>query len=160
MANYLTSVITASFVCAVVSSLLKDNGTGKTAKAVVNIVMLSVMIIPIINGISNFSHDLAIPVINDEYRHSIDNKENEIILYRQWLARVTASELSDEIEKSVKSGTGITVRVECPWHTEGENVVFDKIKIYTASEKRYYERIVNYVKLHFSLECECQEEVE
>ena len=160
MANYLTMVVTASFFCTLISSLLGERGVSKTAGAVVNIVMLAVVIIPILGAVKNFYSELAIPVINEEYRHSIDNKENETLLYREWLARVTAIGLSEEIEASVKSGTGISVRVECPWHTEGENVVFDKIRIYTSSEERYYESIERYVKLHFSLDCECFEEVE
>lgn len=160
MGNYLTLVVTASFFCALISSLLNDKGAGKTAKVIVNITMLTVVVIPVISGIKGFKENLAIPVINEEYQHNIDNEESEKLLYRRWLAKTTASKVSEEIEKSVKSGTGITVRVECPWHIEGEDVVFDKIMIYTKSEKRYFQSIVNYVKLHFSFDCECFEEVE
>lgn len=160
MADYLTMVVTAAFFCSLISSLVSDRGAGKTAKAVINIVMLSVIILPIVNALATFSSNLAIPVINEGYSHSIDNKEDDITVYREWLARVTASQLSEEIQTSVKDGTGITVRVECPWHFEGENVVFDKIRMYTASEERYFENIINYVKLHFSLDSECFKEVE
>lgn len=160
MADYLTLVVTVSFLCTLVSSLLREKGSGKTAKAVISVIMLSVVILPIITAISNFSTNVSVPVINDEYSHSIDNKEDGITEYRRWLAKVTASQLSDEVEASVKNGMGITVRVECPWHFEGENVVFDKLKIYTACEERYFEKIVNYVKLHFSLDSVCTREVE
>lgn len=160
MSNYLTLVITASFFCTLVSSLLNEKGAGKTAKAVINIVMLCVIIMPIIKSLSSFSNNLAIPVIKDNNAHIIDNKEDDTRLYREWLAKTTASQLSENIQSSVKEGTGFDVRVECPWHFEGNNVVFDKIKIYTASDKRYFESIINYVKLHFSLDSECLREVE
>lgn len=160
MANYLTLVITASFFCTLISSLLQDKGAGKTAKAVINVVMLCIIILPVIKSLSSFSNNLAIPVIKDDSAHIIDNKEDDTRLYREWLAKTTATQLSENIESSIKEGTGLDVRVECPWHFEGDNVVFDKIKIYTASEKRYFESIVNYVKLHYSLDSECFREVE
>lgn len=160
MADYLVLIVTASFFCAVISSLLNDKGAGRTAKAIVKIAMLAIVVTPIISTVTNLSENLALPVINDEYRHNIDNKENEKLLYREWLAKVTASRVSKEIETSVKNGIGIDVRVECPWHAEGEDVVFDKIRIYTKSDKRNFLSIVNYVKLHFSFDCECFEEVE
>ncbi len=160
MANYLTLVITASFFCTLISALMNEKGAGKTAKVIVNLVMLAVIILPVINGLTTFSNNISLPVINDISSHNIDNKEDDIRVYREWLAKTTALELSNEIGESVHYGTGIKVRVECPWHFEGDNVVFDKIKIYTASDERYYENIENYVKLHFSLDGECFKEVE
>lgn len=160
MADYLTLVVTVSFFCTLVTSLLSEKSSGKTAKAVINVVMLAVVIMPIINAVATFSGNTAVPVIKEESVHSIDNTEDGIRSYREWLAKVTASKLSQEIEDSVRDGMGITVRVECPWHFEGDNVVFDKLIIYTASEKRYYEKITNYVKLHFSLDSACTREVE
>ncbi len=160
MTNYLTLVITASFFCTLISALMSEKGAGKTAKVVVNLVMLAVVILPVINGLKTFSNNISLPVINDISSHNIDNEEDDVRVYREWLAKTTALKLSDEIEESVLHGTGIKVRVECPWHFEGDSVVFDKLKIFTASDKRYHENIENYVKLHFSLDGECLKEVE
>ncbi len=159
MADYLTLILTASFFASVISTLVKDKGAGKSARVVISLIMLSVIILPIVNGLKNFSSNIEIPVINENYSHIIDNKDNEMKIYREWLAKTTATQLSSDMELSIKNGIGIEVRVECPWHFEGENVVFDKVKIYTATDERYYEKIINYVKLHYSLDSECFEEV-
>lgn len=160
MADYLSFVIIASFFCTVVSALLNENGIGKTAKAVINIVMLVIVISPFLRGLCVFSDFVNVAVINSEQHHIIDSEEDDVKKYREWLANVTAKELSKEISESVRNGIGITVRVQCPWHFEAENVVFDKIRIYTSSQPRYYDSIENYVKLHFSLDSECIKEVE
>lgn len=160
MAEYLTLVVTVSFFCALVSAVMGEKGSGKTARAVINVIMLAVVVLPIVNAVANFSSNISVPVINEGYSHSIDNKKDDVTVYREWLAKVTATQLSEEIERSVKDGIGITVRVECPWHFEGENVVFDRLRIYTASEERYFEKIESYVKLHFSLDGTCTREVE
>jgi hypothetical protein len=43
MAEYLTTVVTVSFFCTLISSLMAEKGAGKTAKTVINVVMLSVV---------------------------------------------------------------------------------------------------------------------
>lgn len=159
MSEYLIIVVSASFFCAIVSALLGDRGVGKTSKTVISLVMLTIVILPVINSLITFSNNLAIPVINSYSEHINVNEDDELRGYREWLAKTTASELAAEIEKSIKNGMGFTVRVECPWHFSGNDVVFDKIQIYAASDERYFDKIKNYVKLHFSLDSECIKEV-
>lgn len=159
MSDYLISVLTASFICAVISSFIGEKGSAGTAKAVMSVIMAAIIIMPIINSIKNISENVAIPVINEKYSH-IDDTEDDIKEYRRWLAGITAEEMSESIETTVKSGVGIDVRVVCPWHFEGNDVVFEKLKIYTSANERYFEKIETYVKLHYSFDCECIREVE
>lgn len=160
MASFLTQIVVASFFCAIINALASEKGSGKTVKTVTSLVMLCLVIFPMVKSIISFYDKFDIPVINDRDEHINYSREDDTLLYREWLAKTTANELSETIKVSVKEGTGLSVRVECPWHFEGENVVFDKIKVYTSASKSYYESITNYVKLHFSLDCECYKEVE
>lgn len=159
MSGYLVTVITAAFFCSLINSLLTEKGAGKTAKSIVAIVMVMVTVLPILKFIVSFSKEISLPVINDYESHIIDSEDEDIRLYRKWLAETTAKELEKEIESSLKSGTGLTVRAECPWSFNGNDVVFDVVKLYTDADERYYKKIENYVKLHFSLESKCQKEV-
>ena len=159
MSDYLISVLTASFICTVISSFMSDTGSAKTAKAVMSVIMAAIIIMPIISSLKNISENIAVPVINEKYSH-IDDTEDDVREYRRWLAEITAAEMSESIESTVKSGVGIDVRVVCPWHFEGNDVVFEKLKIYTSANERYFEKIETYVKLHYSFDCECIKEVE
>lgn len=158
MYGYLTAVITTAFFCALINAILPQKGVGRLARSVVAIVMVTVTVFPIVRAVITFSEEMAIPVINEKSTH-INDSEEDLKTHRKWLAETAAESLCEEIARSVKDGTGLTVRVECPWHFSGNDVVFDEILLYTDADKRYYDRIENYVKLHFSLECECQKEI-
>ena len=159
MSDYLINVLTASFICTVISSFMGEKGSAKTAKAVMGVIMAAIIIMPIINSLKNISENVAIPVINEKHSH-IDSTEDDIREYRGWLAEITADEMSESIENTVKNGVGIDVRVVCPWHFEGNDVVFEKLKIYTSANEKYFGKIETYVKLHYSFDCECIKEVE
>lgn len=132
-----------------------ETKTAKCTKTVISVVMLSCIILPIINVLVFFKDNYTIPVINQNESHIIDNKEDDVILYRQWLAKVTADEVAKEIAQSVKKYTGIEVEIECPWHLEGENVVFDILTVYTSCDERYFDKIKNTIKLHYKLDSKC-----
>ena len=155
MAEYLTLIITLSLFCGIINIFFDEKGVGKTSRTVVNLVMLSCIVIPIIKTLVFFQDNVAIPVINENNLHINEVEESDTATYRKWLAKITAEDVAREIENSVKKYTGFEVRVECPWHVEEENVVFEKIKIYTSSDKRYHEKIENTVKLHYHLDAEC-----
>ncbi|MBE6650912.1 MAG: hypothetical protein E7613_06325 [Ruminococcaceae bacterium] len=159
MSEYLIGVVTASLICTVIGSFVSDKGSGKTAKAVISIIMTAIIIIPITSSLENISENLAFPVINERNAH-IDNTEDDIREYRGWLAGITATEMSKSIQGAIKENLGIDVRVVCPWHFEGDDVVFEKLKIYTGANERYFEKIETYVKLHYSFDCQCIKEVE
>ncbi len=152
MVEYLTLVVTASFFSTLIIELLGEKGSGKLAKVTVRLVMLAIVIFPITNALINFSGEIAIPVINNETLHNIDSEDADIKLYRQWLADTTAKELSNEIQASVKEGLGLDISVRCTWHFVGNDVVFDKIKVYTDADGAQFDKIQSYIKLHFSLE--------
>ena len=155
MAEYLTLIITVSLFCGIINIFFDEKGVGKTSRTVVNLVMLSCIVIPIMKTLVFFQYNVAVPVINENNAHINEIDESDTVAYRKWLARITADEVAKEIESSVKKYTGFEVTAECPWHMEGEDVVFDTIKIYTSSDKRYHEKIINSVKLHYYLDAEC-----
>lgn len=155
MAEYLSVIITVSLFSAIIKVFLNEKGTSKSVNTVISVVVLACIIVPIINVLLFFKDNYAVPVINDSDSHIIDNKEEDIMLYRKWLAEATADEVSFEIEEAVKKYTGIDVEIECPWHFEGENVIFDVLLVYTNCDVRYYEKIKNTIKLHYKLDSKC-----
>ncbi len=157
MGEYLTLIVSVSLFSALINAFLGEKGVGKTARAVVSVVILLVVTLPIIKSLVSFSNNIAIPVIKEEDSHIIDIKE-DTVLHKEWLAKVTAQEVSEEITKAVKKYTGFDVRVECNWHIEEDNVVFDILRVYTTSDERYHEKIKNCIKLHYSLDSVCIKE--
>lgn len=153
MTKYLTIVIVFTFISSVVSVLITNKGVGKTAKSVINIIVLVVIIFPIINFVKSFNENFALPVINYDYSHNIDNTDS--LEYKKWLAKSTSKDLKKEIEESLLNNLKVESVVECPWRIEDENVIFEVIQIYT--EKKNFDIVKRYVKLHYSLESECYE---
>lgn len=156
MGDYLTLIVSVSLFSALINALLGEKGVGKTARSVVSVVILLVVTLPIIKSLVSFGNNIAIPVIKEEESHIIDTEETDT--HKEWLAKVTAEEVSQEITTAVKTYTGFTVRVECPWHIEEGNVVFDVIRVYTNSDERYHEKIRNCIKLHYALDSVCIKE--
>lgn len=154
MSEYLSVIIVVSLFTAIINVFLGERGVSKNARTITSVVMLACVIIPIIKTIVLFRDNLAIPVINENSQHMID-KEDDKVVYRQWLAKTTADEISKEIAASVKKYTGIEVEVECPWHLEGESIIFDVLRVYTKCDQRYYNKIKNTIKLYYQLDSEC-----
>lgn len=154
MADQIVLIVTVALFSSLIKALLGDKGVGKTANTVISAVLLFCVISSVMKGIVYFGENIAIPVINENEYHINENKE-DMTLYREWLAKETALEISEEIEGAVKKYTGITVEVEVPWHLEGDNVIFDILKVYTDCDERYYEKIKNTVKIHYQLDAEC-----
>ena len=155
MTNYLTLVIVFTFICSVLSALITNKGVGKTAKSVISVIVLIVVISPILKFVRGFTQNFAEPVINFDYTHNIDNGNSDNLDHKKWLAKTTSDKLKKEIEESLLVNLKVEARVECPWKIEDENVIFDVIQIYT--EKKNFDIVKRYVKLHYSLESECYE---
>ena len=154
MSEYLGVIITISLFTAIINVFLGEKGISKSARTVTSIIMLACVIIPVIKTLVFFKNNIAIPVIKENTEHMIDKEEDEDV-YRQWLARSTAEEISKEISLSVKKYTGIDVEVECPWRLEGESIVFEVLRVYAKCDERYFDKIKNTIKLHYQLDAEC-----
>ena len=102
MSEYLSVIITVSLFTAIINVFLGERGISKSARTVTSVVMLACVIIPIIKTLGFFKDNIAIPVINENTQHMID-KEDDKEIYRQWLAKATAAEISEEIRLSVKN---------------------------------------------------------
>ncbi len=154
MAEQLTLIVTVALFASLIKSILGEKGIGKTVNVVISVILLFCVASSVIKAVVYFGQNIAVPVINDESAHILDNEEDRAT-YRQWLARVTADEISSEVEESVKKHTGFEVEVECPWHLEGDDVVFDVLRVYTDASERYYSKIKNTIKLYYQLDSEC-----
>ena len=157
MGEYLSLIVSVSLFSALINAFLGEKGVGKTVRFVVSTVILLVVTMPIIKSLVTLNDNIAFPVIKEEYSHNIDNKEDEK-LHKEWLAEITAKEVSEELEEAVKTYTGFDVRIECPWHIEDGNVVFEIIRVYTNADERYHEKIKNTIKLHYALDSVCVKE--
>lgn len=155
MAEYLSLIITVALFSGILNAFIDEKGVGKVSRTVTSIVLLACIIIPIMKTLTFFRDNLSLPVIKEESAHINDIKESDTLLYRKWLAKVTAEDVSAEIKNCVKKYTGLDVEVECPWQVVEDSVVFGTIKVYTESDARYYEKIKNCIKLHYSLDAEC-----
>ncbi|MBE6701399.1 MAG: hypothetical protein E7582_05885 [Ruminococcaceae bacterium] len=159
MADYLIFILSVSFFYTLTNTLLGEKGASKTARALLKIIVIALIISPIIKSLYTFTTNMAIPVIKQENEHIIDNEEDKK-MWRSWVAKVSADELTRELTESIKNNMGYDVRVLCPWHFENEDVVFDKIEVYAKCDKRHFKNIENYVKIHYSLDCIVQEETQ
>lgn len=154
MAEQLTLIITVALFASLIKSLLGEKRIGKTANVVISVILLFCVASSVIKAVVYLGENIAVPVINDDSTHILD-KEEDMATYRQWLASITADEISNEVEETVKKYTGLDVEVECPWHLEGDDVVFDVLRVYTDSNERYYSKIKNTIKLYYQLDSEC-----
>ncbi len=154
MAEQLTLIVTVALFASLIKSILGDRGIGKTVNAVISVILIFCVASSVIKAVVYFGENIAVPVINEESAHILD-KEEDRATYRQWLARVTANEISNEVEECINKHTGFEVEVECPWHLEGDDVVFDVLRVYTDVNERYYSKIKNTIKLYYQLDSEC-----
>lgn len=155
MKEYVYMILCVSLICGVFKLLFTSAKISAFIIFALRIVVLCVLLTPFLKftgvelSASNFF------VINEEREHSIVSEDPDTV-WKFWMAKTSAQNLSEKMENDIQNSFGVCAQVDVPFEESGGEMVFKKIMITADCDEDTCKKIEDFVSLRYSLKSECK----